>query len=214
VLHDTLILLHPFIPFVTEEVWHKLPGTAGSILAARFPTDDAGAGGVRPDPEAEDHMGLLIAVISGIRNVRGEMGIAPGLALDAVIHAADAGARATIEAHREMIANLARLKSLAATATAERPKTSATAVAAGVTIYVRLEGILDFAKEIERLEKEIGKLSKELASVAKKLHNQDFLAKAPPEVVDKVKTQRQELLDKQQKIQANLDKIRTYDTAP
>ena len=113
-----------------------------------------------------------------------------------------------------MIANLARLKSLAATATAERPKASATAVAAGVTIYVRLEGILDFAKEIERLEKEIGKLSKELASVAKKLHNQDFLAKAPPEVVDKVKTQRQELLDKQQKIQANLDKIRTYDSTP
>jgi valyl-tRNA synthetase len=214
VLHDTLILLHPFIPFVTEEVWHKLPGTAGSILAARFPTEDAGADGVRPDPEAEDHMGLLIAVISGIRNVRGEMGIAPGMALDVMIHAADAGARVTIETHREIIANLARLKSLAATATAERPKASATAVAAGVTIYVRLEGILDFAKEIERLEKEIGKLSKELTSVAKKLHNQDFLAKAPPEVVDKVKTQRQELLDKQQKIQTNLDKIRSYDSAP
>ena len=67
---------------------------------------------------------------------------------------------------------------------------------------------------MERIEKEIAKLSKELASVAKKLHNQDFLAKAPPEVVDKVKLQRQELLDKQQKIQANLDKIRSYDSAP
>jgi valyl-tRNA synthetase len=100
------------------------------------------------------------------------------------------------------------------TAAAERPKASATAVAAGVTIYVRLEGIIDFTKEIERLEKEIGKLSRELGSVAKKLHNQDFLAKAPPEVVEKVKAQQRELMDKQQKIQANLDKIKAYDSAP
>jgi valyl-tRNA synthetase len=214
VLHDTLILLHPFIPFVTEEIWHKLPGTTGSILRAQFPAEHTPAGAARPDPEAEDCMGLLIEVISGIRNVRGEMGIAPGLALDAVVHTADDGVRATLEAHREIIANLARLKSLAVTAAAERPKASATAVAHGITIYVCLEGIIDFAKETERLEKEIGKLSKELASVAKKLHNQDFLAKAPPEVVDKVTVQRQELLDKQQKIQANLEKIRSYDSAP
>jgi valyl-tRNA synthetase len=85
----------------------------------------------------------------------------------------------------------------------------------GATIYVRLEGIIDFAREIERLEDELGKLAKELSSVAKKLHNQDFLAKAPAEVVvAKVNAQQQELMDKQQKIRATLDKIKAYDSAP
>jgi valyl-tRNA synthetase len=214
VLHDLLILLHPFIPFVTEEIWHKLPGADGSIMRAQFPADRPAAEGVTPDPEAESRMGLVIEVISGIRNVRGEMGIAPGMALEVVIHANDAAARSTVEAHREIIINLARLKSLAVTANPERPRASATAVARGATIYVRLEGIIDFAREIERLEKELGKLAKEASSVAKKLHNQDFLAKAPAEVVAKVRAQQQELTDKQQKLQATLDKIKAYDSAP
>jgi len=214
VLHDLLILLHPFIPFVTEEIWHKLPGATGSIMRAEFPADRPAAGGVGPDPEAESRMGLVIDVISGIRNVRGEMGIAPGMAMEAVIHANDAAARSTVEDHRELIVNLARLKSLAVTANPDRPRASATAVARGATIYVRLEGIIDFAREIERLDKELGKLARELSSIAKKLHNQDFLAKAPAEVVTKVKTQQQELMDKQQKIQATLGKIKAYDSAP
>jgi valyl-tRNA synthetase len=142
------------------------------------------------------------------------MGIAPGMALEVLIHANDAAARSTIEAHRGLIVNLARLKSLAVTANPDRPKASATAVARGATIYVRLEGIIDFAREIERLEKELGKLTKELATVAKKLHNQDFLAKAPAEVVAKVQAQQQELVGKQQKLQATLDKIKAYDSAP
>ncbi|MGE5256565.1 MAG: valine--tRNA ligase [Hyphomicrobiales bacterium] len=214
VLHDLLILLHPFIPFVTEEIWHKLPGAEGSIMRAQFPADRSAAWGVPPDPDAESRMGLLIDVISGIRNVRGEMGIAPGMALEVLIHANDAAARSTVEGHRGLIVNLARLKSLTVTADPERPKASATAVARGATIYVRLEGIIDFAREIERLEKELARLAKELSSVARKLHNQDFLAKAPAEVVAKVKSQQRELMDKQQKLRATLDKIKAYDSAP
>jgi valyl-tRNA synthetase len=83
-------------------------------------------------------------------------------------------------------------------------------VARGATIHVLLEGVIDFAKERERMEKELGKLAQDFASIAKKLQNQDFLAKAPAEVVTKVRDQQQELLDRQQKIQSNLDKIREY----
>jgi valyl-tRNA synthetase len=205
VLHDTLILLHPFIPFVTEEIWHKLPGTAGSIMSAAFPAK-AGA----PDPEAEDRMGLLIQIISGIRNIRGEMGLAPGSSLDAVVFIPGEAARRTLDEHRDIIANLARLKSLTLSTNPERPKASATAVAGEATIYVLLEGILDFAKETERLEKELGKVAKELAALMKKLQNQDFLAKAPADVVAKVKDQQQGLLEKQQKLEVNLQKIRSY----
>ncbi|MCK7511287.1 MAG: hypothetical protein MZV70_49330 [Desulfobacterales bacterium] len=132
-----------------------------------------------------------------------------------MVYAADAGAaRRARGATGDLIVNLARLKSLAVTDNPERPHGLGHAPwPRGVTIYVRLEGIIDFARETERLEKELGKLAKELASVAKKLQNQDFLAKAPAEVVAKVSAQQQELLDKQQKLQSNLDKIRAYDSA-
>jgi valyl-tRNA synthetase len=108
---------------------------------------------------------------------------------------------------------LARLKSLSVSAAPERPRASATAVARGVTIYVRLDGVIDFAREIERLQKELGKIDKELASVVKKLNNQDFMAKAPAEVVAKVNAQQREWMDRQQKLQANLEKIKAYDSA-
>jgi valyl-tRNA synthetase len=208
VLHDTLILLHPFIPFVTEEIWHKLPGCAGSVMAAALPRP-AGA----PDAAAEEEMALLIEIISGIRNVRGEMGLAPGLALDAVVVVPAEAPRRTIEAHRDIIADLARLRGLDVAAGAERPKASATCVAGAATVYVRLEGIIDFAKEADRLERELGKIAKEMGALTKKLQNQDFLAKAPADVVAKVKGQQQGLLDKQMKIEANLQKIRAYGTS-
>jgi valyl-tRNA synthetase len=213
VLHDTLILLHPFIPFITEEIWHKLPGTEGSIMRAAFPGNGAEAIARQIDPQAEDEMGLLIEIISGIRNIRGEMGISPGMALEAAVYAPDAGIRQTLGRHQALVVPLARLSALVMADSPERPKASATAVARGATIFVRLEGIIDFAREAERLSKELAKLDKELAAVAKKLHNQDFISKAPAEVVAKVRDQHQGLLDKQHKIQANLDKIRSYDSA-
>jgi valyl-tRNA synthetase len=209
VLHDVLILLHPFIPFVTEEIWHKLPGTEGSIMRAHFPVD-----GPAPDADAERRMELLIEVVSGIRNVRGEMGLPPGMPLEAIVTAADADTRATVNGHRELIIPLARLKSLEVADQSERPKGAATAVARGATIFVRLEGIIDFAKERERLQKELAKLAKDLTAVTNKLHNPDFTSKAPPDIVAKVRAQEQELSEKRQKIQANLDRITAYDSAP
>jgi valyl-tRNA synthetase len=214
VLQDALILLHPFVPFVTEEIWHKLPETDGSIMRASFPAEGPEADALPPDAEAEAEMELLIDVISGVRNVRGEMGIAPGMGLDAVVWAADGGLRAAVAAHRDLIENLARLKSLAVTENPERPPASATAVArSGVTIYVRLEGVIDFAREAERLEKDLAKTAKELVTLARKLHNQDFLSKAPADVVAKVRDQQQALLERQQKLQSTLDRLKAYDTA-
>ena len=214
VLRDALILLHPFIPFVTEEIWHKLSDSDGSIMQAAFPGGDSPADPPQADADAEATMAILMDVISGIRNIRGEMGIAPAMSLETVVYAAEAPARSTVESHRDVIVNLARLKSLTVTDSPERPPASATAVAqGGVTIYVRLEGVIDFARETQRLEKDLGKAAKELASLVRKLQNQDFLSKAPADVVAKVRDQQQALLEKQQKLQATLDKIRGYDSA-
>jgi valyl-tRNA synthetase len=214
VLQDTLILLHPFIPFVTEEIWHKLPETDGSIMRAAFPGERTDEAALPPDAEAEAAMGLLIDVISGIRNIRGEMSIAPGMHLEAVVCAADDDVRSVIGTHHDLIVNLARLKSLAVTDNPERPPASATALARrGATIYVRLEGVIDVARETERLEKDLGKTAKELSSLVCKLQNHDFLSKAPADVVAKVRDQQQALLEKQQKLQATLEKIKAYDSA-
>jgi len=107
-----------------------------------------------------------------------------------------------------MIMTLARLKSFSVGVPGERPKSSATAVADNAAIFVSLEGIIDFAKETARLEKEIVKLNKETAAASKKLSNEDFLAKAPEDVVRKAEEKHHLLVEKRQKLQANLDKIK------
>jgi valyl-tRNA synthetase len=207
-LHDILILLHPFMPFVTEEIWHHYPDTTGSIMQAKFPSADAPEAGIEPDPIAETQMSLLVAIISAIRNIRGEMNIPPSLELDVVVHAPEEMAHRVIEGHRGLIANLARLKKLKTVERQDRPPASATAVVEGATIFVLLEGIIDFSAEAQRLEKEIGKLDKDLASVSQKLKNENFLHKAPADVVQKVQEKRLLLLDKQEKLSAHLDKVR------
>jgi valyl-tRNA synthetase len=212
VLHDTLVLLHPFVPFITEEIWHKLPGTQGSIMKAAFPLYAENDNSIQRDEEAESNMRLISGIITGIRNIRGEMNISPSLSLAVSAQSQDESTRKTIQQHRDMIINLARLKSLSVGNAVKRPKSAATAVVNDATIFISLEGIVDFAKEIERLEKEINKLTNESATVSKKLNNEDFLRKAPVEVVEKVKEKHGLLVEKQQKLLSNLNKIKELET--
>jgi valyl-tRNA synthetase len=205
VLRDTLVLLHPFIPFVTEEIWHHMPGTEGSIMKAAHPAD---AAETFQYPESEAEMALVMEVITGIRNVRGEMNIAPSLSLQVQAQSEDEPTRQIITSHQDLIINLAKLDSLTVEKLGQRPKSSATAVVSRASIFVSLEGIIDFAKETNRLEKEIKKLAAELGTVAKKLGNEGFLNKAPADVIEKVRQKQSALLEKQQKIQTNLDKIK------
>ncbi|MCP4689872.1 MAG: class I tRNA ligase family protein, partial [Desulfobacterales bacterium] len=207
-LHDILILLHPFTPFVTEEIWWKLPGTEGSIMKASSPLDAPDAEVAAIDEGAEADMGLVMEVISGIRNIRGEMNIPPSKALNASFRSPSASVRKTVESHKEMIINLARLNTITVAAPGEKPRASATAIVGDAAVFVSLEGIIDFNKEAERLEKEIGKLAKEIKPLSNKLRNDDFLGKAPEQVVNKVKEKHGALLEKQQRLQSTLDKVK------
>ena len=207
VLHDTLILLHPFIPFVTEEIWHHLPGTNGSIMKAAYPAHTSDAALSERNRQSESRMEILINVITGIRNVRGEMNLAPSLALPVMVQSEDGQTREVIESHKDLVINLARLSALTVENLGQRPKSSATAVVNNASVFVDLEGIIDFAKEIQRLEKEINKLAIELTKVGKKLENEGFLSKAPADVIEKVRDKQSALLEKQQKLQMNLDRI-------
>jgi len=206
-LRDTLILLHPFMPFVTEEIWHKLPGTEGSIMKAVYPSDTPTAGDLARDVAAEDAMQLVIEVITGVRNIRGEMNIAPSLSLSVSLQTREDHICKVIEENRDMIVDLAKLEALSIEAPGKKPPASATAIINGATIFVSLEGIIDTGKESARLQKEIDKLDKELAGISKKLNNENFLSKAPEEIVAKVKDKHALLTKKQEKLRANLHRI-------
>jgi valyl-tRNA synthetase len=213
VLHDTLILLHPFIPFVTEEIWHKLPGTKGSIMKAVFPADEKDFASLSCDPESEPAMDLIIRIITGIRNVRGEMNISPSASIDVILQSDDDSLRKTLSLNDDIIINLAGLKSFLVAEPGKRPKKAATTVVSGAIMYISLEGIIDFSKEKERLEKELAKLQSEIAASGKKLINDDFLSKAPADIVEKVKEKHQVFVEKQQRLMTNLDKIRSIEAS-
>ncbi|KJS30044.1 MAG: valyl-tRNA synthetase [Desulfatitalea sp. BRH_c12] len=209
VLRDILVLLHPFAPFVTEEIWEKLPGTQGSIMRATFPepqnTLDAPA-----FAEAESEMTLVMEIVTAIRTIRGEMNISPAAKLSVTIQAPDAAVRAAIDAHQAIIVNLARLDGLKTDEHGERSPTAATAIVAGMSLQVELKGVIDFAQEVQRLEKELGKLNKDLNAINNKLHNDSFLAKAPPEVVAEVRGKQAVLSEKQGKLNVTVERIRAF----
>jgi valyl-tRNA synthetase len=208
VMRDILVLLHPFTPFVTEEIWDKLPGTEGSIMKASYPDQSAYLDGDPQDAAAEASMQLMIDVITGVRNVRGEMNLPPAKPLAASLQCQTEAIAAMLKDHKELIVNLARLTRLNFITEAQKPKTAATAIVKEVVVYVDLEGVVDVAKEIERLEKEIAKTAKEVAGVARKLGNEDFLAKAPAEVVAKNRERHDDLIEKREKLETTLGRLR------
>ena len=210
VLRDILVLLHPFAPFVTEEIWEKLPGTEGSIMRAAYPDAD----GYLPDAalasEAEAQMGLIMDIITATRNIRGEMNLGPSVKLNAVVISADDGKQQVIDQHRDIVINLARLTSLGVAAKAEQSPTAATTIVDDCTVLVELKGVIDFNQEAQRLQKEIGKLDKDLTGMEKKLGNPGFLNKAPEDVVADVRAKRADLLEKQGKLKATLDRVQAF----
>ena len=212
VLGDTLVLLHPFMPFVTEEIWHKLPGAKGSVMQAVYPSETPRADDLSPNPEAEKNMELVFEVITGIRNIRGEMNIPPSLKLSVIAQSHDESVRRIIAQQQDIVIDLARLESLTVEAPGVKPRASATAVISGATLFVSLEGIIDFKKEKDRLQKEIEKLDKELTAIARKLNNEDFLKKAPEDIVAKVKEKNLAIVEKTGKLQSNLDRIRALES--
>jgi len=197
-----LRLLHPLMPFVTEELWQQLPNSDGSIMAAVFPEPAQSL----VDHQAEEQMAVVADVTTAIRNIRGEMNIAPAAKVEAKAYGPD-NLVGLLEAHGDYIKDLARLSTLEARRDGERPRMAASAVVRELEIFVPLEGVLDFAEESRRLQKEIGKLEPELARSKKKLTNDEFLARAPAEVVAKERDKLERLSSKLEKLQTQLERL-------
>ncbi len=181
VLEGTLRLLHPYMPFLTEEIWGNLPVTGESIMIQAWPESPA-----YYDAIAEDNMTLLMEVIKATRNIRAEMKVSPGQKIEILILAPDALQRAVLETGKADVLKLTGGASLELfDALAEKPKLAASAVLEGVEIYLPLKGLMDLDKEVARLEKEISQAGKEKQSLEAKLSNSGFTSKAPAQVVAK-----------------------------
>ena len=215
VLKNILIMLHPFMPFVTEEIWDILPMVQGSVMKAVFPCKDQTLMKMR-DPETENNINFIFGLISGIRNIRSEMNIQPSMKLNVKMESSDPLEKTCIEKNSAMIQNLANLgdidcldqSEIAAFHGDDASASSATAVVNSTTIHVSLKGVIDFEKEESRLTREIEKITKELLSVSKRLNNESFLDKAPEAVVAKVKAKQEMLEIKNDKLKDNLNRIR------
>jgi valyl-tRNA synthetase len=206
-LDHLLRLLNPFMPFVTEEIWQKLPTTGESIMLASFPTFE------EPwvDGEAEAQMALIMEVVTGIRNIRGEMNVPPATRVEVIGLADGAAEKELLQEHASTICDLGRLAGLqlASTGEIQKPRMAAGAVAGNVEIFVLLEDVLDFDSESKRLEKELAKLEKEFGYTQKKLSNEDFLKRAPADVIEKEREKGTRLREKLEKLRRQHDKIKT-----
>ncbi|ACL22366.1 valyl-tRNA synthetase [Desulfitobacterium hafniense DCB-2] len=181
VLEGTMRLLHPYMPFITEEIWHNLPISGESIMIQSWPK----VNGYRKD-DLEKQMNQIMDVIKAVRNIRAEMNVQPGKKAEIILVAPEKAAFEVLESGRESIRLLAGGSAVDVVSNLEvKPAQAASAVLEGVEVYLPLRGLLDLDKEIARVEKEIAQAQLEQSRLAGKLNNQGFVAKAPEQVVAK-----------------------------
>lgn len=180
VLRSALELLHPFMPFITEEIWQKLPHDGETIVLAPYPDFEEAF----DDQDAAADMGMMIDMIKALRNLRAEMKVPLGQKAK-VILAADEREKEIISENAGYLDKMAAIDEVEFIAmNDEAPKGAAAAILGDIRIYLPLAGLIDMDKEKARLEKEMAKTEKEIARLSGKLSNEGFLAKAPAEVVE------------------------------
>jgi valyl-tRNA synthetase len=201
VLDNMLRLLHPYMPFVTEEIWQHLPHGGESLMVSPWPT----AGSIYP--EAEQHVELLIAIVRGIRNARAEFGVEPARRVEAI--AVVGGRMSLIEEQQAMIKTLARVEPFRILALLdERPKQALHIIASEVEVYLPLAGMIDIGAEIARVEKEINNVQALIIRTEGTLTKPGFADKAPPNVVDKERARLAEFRERRIKLEERLASLR------
>ncbi|MFJ3386465.1 valine--tRNA ligase [Lysinibacillus sp. NPDC086135] len=192
VLDQTMRLLHPFMPFITEEIWQHLPHEGESITVAAWPT-------VRTDlhfAEEADNMKLLMDIIRSVRNIRAEVNTPMSKKVPLYISAKDVATATVLEANKAYLEKFCNPETLTIGESLEAPGQSMTAVVTGAELFLPLVGLINLEEEIARLEKELEKWSKEVKLVTGKLSNEKFVSKAPEALVN---AEREKLADYESK---------------
>ena len=202
VIDQCLILLHPIMPFITEELWGALGERAKMVVHADWPTY---TGAELVDAAADREMNWVISLIEGIRSARSQMRVPAGLRIPMIVTELDAAGQAAWDRNEAMILKLARVVDLAHADAF--PKATITVAVPGGTFGLPLADIIDIDAEKERLEKSLGKLAKELGGLRGRLNNPKFVASAPDEVVEEARANLAEREEEEAQLKAAMDRL-------
>jgi len=204
VLGASMILLHPTMPFITEEIWSMLAPEAPMLAAYRFPGVPADS----LDAKLEADVAFFQEIVTAIRNLRQSFNISPGKPVNAVINCeAGRGLPARLEAFREQMRLLAKVEDLTIADGAAKPPGSAAAGLSLVEIYLPLKGVIDIESEKARLGKELEKISRECDKVSARLEDVRFVEKAPPDVVEQERNRYNDMSDKKRRLARILEDL-------
>ncbi|MBI4572485.1 MAG: valine--tRNA ligase [candidate division NC10 bacterium] len=206
VLEQSLRLLHPIMPFITEEIWQRLPHRGPSIMLAPWPKADEALHW----PQAVETMAYLMEITREVRNIRSNYNILPGTRLPLVLRTSSPSQDDALKVCQGYLASIARLSDLVWGQEAARPVVAASAVVRGIEVHVPLEGVIDLTEEEKRLSRELAKVEQALDRVGRKLSNEEFLGKAPAAVVSREKATRAELQDARAKLKDSLQRIEAH----
>ena len=200
ILESSLRLLHPFMPFLTEEIWQKLGAEGETIMLQNFPIcqDEL------VDEESEKAFEYIQTVISSVRNIRAEIGISPAKPVNMIVRTSDAAELKALKDNRGFLVNLAKLETLEVGENLEKPKQAGFRVAKNSELYILLAGLLDAETEISKINAQIEKIQKDLDKVKGKLSNEKFTSKAPAQIIEREQRIQKEYQDKIDKLQENL----------
>lgn len=203
VLDEILHMLHPLMPFITEELWEQLSDDrANRLISAHWPEH----GAELIDPAARDEMDWVVRTISSVRSMRSEMNVPPAAQIELKLKDAGPESLKRLDTHRDLILRMGRLAS-AEPLSGPVPKSAVQAVLDEATLILPLEGIVDLDKERARLTKEIEKLSGEIKKIDAKLSNEQFVAKAPEEVIEEQRDRRDTAAQARDKLQKALEML-------
>ena len=204
ILEGTMRMLHPIMPFITEEIWQRLPHDGDSIMVAPWPKPQA----AETDANAEEAMQTIMDVIDGIRSVRGEMNVPPSSEVEIRIQTPNPETAELLTEHlEEYLPAFGRFSQISIAEHQEKPAAAAVAVISDIVIYIPLAGIIDIEKEKDRLQKRLDKVLKELTGTQKTLDNPKFVDRAPEAVVEQKRTRLAVLESEQEKLVANLEML-------
>ena len=216
VVDTTLRLLHPFMPFFTEEVWQHLRRRAAegdldwegvaygeSIMVSEWPKAETAC----RNAEAEATMGLLQDIIRALRNIRSKMDIAERRPLAAVIAAPDREVAGRLREHESILRHIGVLEKVTVGVGLEKPRQAATDVVGGVQVFVPLGGVVDLGAEGDRLKKRIAEVERGLGMVAQKLSNEGFVSRAPAAVVERERERRKDFESQIAKLRQGLAEL-------
>ena len=203
-LDRILIMLHPFMPFITEELWDNLTARSGKLIHAAWPADE------NVNAADKNEIDRAIDIISAIRSLRSSMNLPAGAKLHAYVKDAVAETLTAVERQKALICKLARLEELEALGNREVTKDMVQTVSREAAILIPLKGVVDFEAERARLQKELETLNKNLEGYSRKLSNESFVAKAPAAVVAEEKRRQAEALENKAKVEDALARIANF----